>query len=113
MSEYGKEKRKLLRRKLNLDGYYFTHSVHDPLGKIERAVVKDLSAGGCRLSLADNHGLHLNDSITLSFRLDDAERTKIQKEAVVIRVDGNFVSCKFESEFNKDIWLYIHGEISK
>jgi len=110
MDEYQKERRKLLRREINLEGHYWKHSSHDVLGKIERAVVINLSAGGCRLSVSGDHDLHLNDSIALAFRLDNAERTKIQKEAVVSSVDGRDISCKFSSEFNKDIWLYIQGD---
>jgi hypothetical protein len=113
MSDYRKEKRKLLRKKINLGGYYWKHLSHGVLEKMEKVIVIDLSNGGCRICASDDHDLHVNDSITLTFRFDNAERTKIQKEAVVYRVNGNYIGCRFSFEYDKDIWSYLHGDMSQ
>jgi hypothetical protein len=110
MSEYLKEKRRYLRGETNFEGYYWKHSSQGAFGKVEKATVIDLSTGGCRLSVSNNHDRHYDDSITLTFKLNNVEHTKIQKEAVVCRIDGNNIGCRFLSEYDKDIWFYFHGD---
>jgi c-di-GMP-binding flagellar brake protein YcgR len=101
MSAYRKERRKLLRRKTYLESHYWKHSSYTVFDKIEKAIVVDLSTGGCRIHVSDGHNLHRNDTITLVFKLDDPDRTEIQQEAVIRWVLGNFAGCKFS---------YKHGD---
>ena len=109
MSEYQKERRRYLRMKTNLEGSYWRQSFHGASGKEEKALVMDLSTGGCRLSVSDDHNLQINDVIKLSFNLDDTKGTKIEKEAVVCRVDGHYIGLRFLAEYDKNIWFYVHG----
>jgi hypothetical protein len=95
MSEYHKERRKLLRRKTNLESYYWKRTSYTVFDKIEKAIVVDLSTDGCCIHVSDGHDLRRNDTITLVFKLDNPDRTEIQKEAVVRWVIGNFIGCKF------------------
>jgi c-di-GMP-binding flagellar brake protein YcgR len=111
MTEYQREKRRNLRKETNLEGNYWKHASYGIYGKPEKTTVVNLSTGGCCIRVSDGHDLHRNDSITLIFKLDNPEQTKIQKEAVVCRIDGNDVSCKFSFEHDKDIWFYVYDHI--
>lgn len=111
MTEYKKEQRRNLRKEANLEGSYWKHASYGIFGKPEKATVVDLSTGGCRIRVSDGHDLNRNDSITLIFRLDNHDKTKIQKEAVVCRVEGNYIGCKFSFEHDKEIWFYVYDHI--
>lgn len=110
MAEYHKENRRHFRKETQLESSYWKHASYGVFGKLEKATVVDISTGGCRIHVSDDHELQQNDFITLIFRLDNKERTKLQKEAIICRVDGNYIGCKFSSEYDKDIWFYVSGD---
>jgi hypothetical protein len=94
--------------KKNLPVYYWKHLSSGVFGKIEIATVLDLSIDGCRIHVCNDHDLYCDDSITLIFRLDNSDRTEIQKEAVVRWVEGNFIGCKYSIEHDLDILFYVN-----
>ncbi|MGD0276355.1 MAG: PilZ domain-containing protein [Syntrophales bacterium] len=111
MSKFLKDNRRLFRREINLECSYWKHTSSGFFDKIEKATVVNLSTGGCRIHVSDDHNLHRKDSITLVFKLDNPDRTEIQQETVVRWVIGNFIGCKFSFEHDSDIWFYVHKDI--
>jgi hypothetical protein len=61
----------------------------------QKMTVTDLSIGGCRLLVAEDHKLNVNNRIKLAFKLDNAKRARIETEAIVCSVNGNYIGCKF------------------
>lgn len=108
MSKFRKENRRFFRMKMNLEGHYWKHSSFSVFDKIEKATVVDLSIDGCRIHVSDDHSLHRNDLITLVFRLDNPDRTEIEKEAKVHWIIGKIIGCKFSIEHDQDILFYVN-----
>jgi hypothetical protein len=111
MSEYREDRRIFFRMEENLEAYYWKHFSYGVFGKIEKATVVDLSIDGCRINVSDDHDLHCNDLITMIFRLDNPDRTKIQKEAMVRRIEGNSIGCIYSIEHDLDILFYLNEHV--
>jgi c-di-GMP-binding flagellar brake protein YcgR len=88
-----KERRLAKRAKTSLEAYYWDSSA--PTLLIKRARVVDLSLGGCCLLLSQEETFNLGNKIKLSIRLDDDKRTKIERDASVCNIKGNYVNCIF------------------
>ena len=95
------EFRKKARKCASLPGKFTNHSQKDIRGDI---VVKDLSLSGIKFVTMDIEKLKIDDEITVSFKLDNAERTTINKEVIVRNIHENNVGCEFEksSEYAPD-----------
>jgi predicted RNA-binding Zn-ribbon protein involved in translation (DUF1610 family) len=105
--------RKAFRKKTFFDGFY---SKLGTPGGFEKMTVVDLSLGGCSFLASGKHSLNPDDRIKVMFNLDDAQHTKIEKEAVVHIVTGRQIGCEFAntaSGYDPDIGFYLRSTIKK
>jgi hypothetical protein len=59
-------------------------------------LVKNISRTGIGFVVPSGHELEVGDSVELMFRLDDEERSHVERTAVVRRVvEGDYVGCEF------------------
>jgi len=95
------EFRKKVRKKTNLLGQFTNHSQRNILGNL---FVKDVSMSGLQFVTMDIEKLKIDDEITVSFILDNADRTTIEKEVIVRNINKNIFGCEFEksSEYAPD-----------
>ena len=95
------EFRKKVRKKVKLLGKFTNYSQKNIRGDI---IVKDLSMSGVQFVTMDIEKLKIGDEITVSFKLDNAERSTIKKEVIVKNINKNNVGCEFEmsSEYAPD-----------
>jgi predicted RNA-binding Zn-ribbon protein involved in translation (DUF1610 family) len=101
--------RKAFRKKTFFDGFY---SKLVPPGGFEKTTIIDLSLGGCGFLASSKHPLNPDDRIKVMFNLDNAQRTKIEKEAVVRVVKGRQIGCEFAhtaSGYDPDIGFYLRS----
>jgi len=87
------EFRKKNRKETNLHGKFTNHSQKDFRGDI---VVKNISMGGLEFVSMDIDRFEIDDEITVSFKLDNADKTTIKKEVIVRDIRNNTVGCEFE-----------------
>jgi endogenous inhibitor of DNA gyrase (YacG/DUF329 family) len=101
--------RKVFRKKTFFDGFY---SKMVPPGGFEKMTVVDLSLGGCNFLASSRHSLNPDDRIKLVFNLDNAQHTKIEKDAVVRVVTERQIGCEFAataSGYDPDIGFYLRS----
>ena len=99
------EIRKDFRKETRLDGFYIKKDSPDDF---ENMTVTDLSLDGCSLRVDDQHTLKPGDRIKVVFRLDNAKRTKIARDATVLRVLGNTIGCKLSRDvFDPELGYYV------
>jgi len=103
------EFRKLYRKKVRLEGFF---SRLAPPGGFEKTTIIDISMNGCRLLIDYGCRLKKDDRIKLTFNLDNANHTKITKEAVASSLDDRTLGCKFlttGSSFDSDLGFYLRS----
>ena len=88
------EKRKHYRKETNLQGSY-TRIVNDKEAGSGLMTVKDLSAGGLKLQINENHGCTAGDVINVKFRLDDTQRSLIKKKVIIRSINKQEISTEF------------------
>lgn len=88
------EARKRYRKGAHLPGTYVHYVNGQPRGK-GTMTVKDLSTNGMKLVLAASGTIAPGDMLKIEFRLDDAQRSLIQKKVVVRNIGDNFVGTEF------------------
>ena len=99
--------RQFFRKNTSLHGFY---SKLVPPGGFEKMTVVDLSFGGCSFLASSRHSLNPDDRIKLVFNLDNAQHTKIEKDAVVRIVGERQIGCEFAataSGYDPDIGFYL------
>lgn len=74
--------------------------------------VVNLTFSGCGLLAYKEPSLKEGDWIKLAFKLDDAKRTQIKRNAVVRRVIGNYIGCQFKATaaYDPDIGFYLRAK---
>ena len=87
------EFRRNVRKKTNLLGKFTNHSQKNIRGDI---AVKNLSMGGLNFVSMDIDKFMNGDEITVSFKLDNADRAAIKKDAIVRFIHKNSAGCEFE-----------------
>jgi hypothetical protein len=100
------EHRKAYRKRTALTAVYWDKSAPN----ISRnGTILDLTLDGCRLLVSDGHSLQKGNHINLYFKLDNAARTKIEREAQVRRVDKNSIGCKFigKAVYEPELGFYV------
>jgi c-di-GMP-binding flagellar brake protein YcgR len=88
-----KENRIAKRIKTSIEVYFWDSSA--PTSSVKKAMIVDLSLGGCRLLLSKKETFNLGNKIKLSFRLDDEKRTKIERDASVRNIGEDYINCIF------------------
>ena len=78
------------------------------VGKGKMKVV-DLSLMGLKIELKRNSELHVNDLLSVEFRLKDKQRTLIREYASVRSINGRFVGSSFGPEVveNSSLGFYL------
>ena len=87
------EYRKRYRKKTNLSGKYVNHSKHNSSGRL---YVRNVSVSGLEFTTMDIHSFEVDDELTVTFNLDDEQRTEIIKDVTVRGVRKNSIGCEFE-----------------
>ena len=101
--------RKAFRKTTFFDGFYA--KLVSP-GGFEKMTVVDLSLNGFSFLASGRHSLNPDDRIKSMFNLDNAQHTKIEKEAVVRIVKGRQIGCEFAataSGYDPDIGFYLRS----
>ena len=104
------ELRKCFRKKTHLEGLYGRVT---PPGSFEQMTIVDISLGGCHFLTANRHSLKIGDRVKLAFDLDDANRTKITREAIVCNFDERSIRCKFvvtATGLDPDLGFYLRPQ---
>ena len=100
--------RKQFRKKTNLPGKFTQHTQKNISGEI---IVKNLSMNGLRFTTVDINKLQKGDEITVSFKLDNANRGTVKKEVIVRDIQKNTVGCEFEKScqyaLDADLGFYL------
>jgi hypothetical protein len=86
------ERRKHYRKDVNIPGLYISEKE-----KVKKAMtVKDLSRSGLKFELTDGNSVKIGDRLIVRFRLDDMNRTLIEKEVIVRTMRGqNMIGTEF------------------
>jgi len=86
------EFRQSFRKETSLHGIYFRTSHPDDLKEM---TISNLTFWGCKFETMKACTLALGEGIGLEFVLDNQDRSKIKRKAVVVDVKGCHVHCKF------------------
>ena len=102
------------RRELYVDGYYRLIREVYVRGTVRtdatsegfvRVLVQNISRTGIGFIVPTGHELKVEDRLEIMFTLDDAERSRIERNAIVRRIaEGNYLGCEFTDigHFDKD-----------
>jgi hypothetical protein len=113
MNESTKESRKSPRKKTLLDGFYGKASTPGVFEDMKRMTVVNLSLGGCCLLVSKDEKLDRYNRMKLVFNLDNARHTRIKMEAVICRVVGNQIGCRFLPDltgYEPDLVAYLSDQ---
>ena len=104
------EIRKRFRKETHLSGTYVHYVNGQPQGK-GTMTVKDLSTNGMKLVLTGSGTIAPGDQLKIEFRLDDAQRSLIQKKVVVRNVSDNSVGTEFAATdtLDKALGFYLRS----
>ncbi len=95
-----REFRKAYRKPAYLQGTYR----HDRMATAERVIeIADISQGGLRLHASAYHHLEINDTLNLTFVLDNTTRAKINKEVQVKYINNQVIGTQFSPD---DTWSH-------
>jgi len=103
-------KRKRYRKGTHLPGTYVHYVNGQPRGK-GTMTVKDLSTNGMKLVLAGSGSIAPGDLLKIEFRLDDAQRSLVQKKVVVRNVGDNSIGTEFTATetLDKSLGFYLRS----
>jgi hypothetical protein len=87
------ESRKRYRKRTNLSGTYINHSQHNSSGKL---YVRNISVSGLEFTTMDIHTFKLEDELSITFTLDDEQRTEVTKDVIVRGLRKHAIGCEFE-----------------
>lgn len=100
------EYRKAFRKKTSLPTIYWKIVSQDVF---QNGTIFDLTLDGCCLLVSDKHTLHQGDHIKLLFKLDNSKHTKIERKAVICRINENYMGCQFvgKAVFDPELGFYV------
>ncbi len=105
------EFRRTYRKPTFLQGLLQRH-VTDVVG--QAAQIRDISQGGIKLTTRWWRNIHQNDILSLTFVLDDPQRSKIQKRVIVKYMDKQVIGAEFcpeyELSYQKELGFYLMGQ---
>lgn len=97
-----------LKKDVDLTGYYVNLSRGDDWDESnadKQAVnckIKNISLGGIGLQPMGLHMTKEDDALRVRFRLDDAKRSPIDRNVVVVSISKNLVGCRFTEPMERD-----------
>ncbi|MDP2735583.1 MAG: PilZ domain-containing protein [bacterium] len=86
------EHRIAFRKKTSLSCVYWKK---DSFDAPKHGTISDLTLDGCLLLVSDEHDLLQDEPIQVLFQLDNPERSRIKREAVIRRINKNYIGCQF------------------
>ena len=100
------EFRKAYRKKAQLPGSYTKVAPAKGRGKMQ---VQDISMTGIRFATATQHNLIKGDQLTVTFTLDDRNRSRIEKDVIIRWVKDKEVGCQFTepAQYDKVFGFYL------
>lgn len=90
------ERRRQFRREVAFPGTY-TRIVNGRSMGSGSMVVKDVSRTGLKIRVPDAQHLNSGDTLELVFRLDDPQKSQIQKHVVIRKIEGVDLGVQFLS----------------
>ena len=102
------DKRRQYRKETNLDGIY-THIVNGREAGGGSMTVKDLSTGGLKLQINENHGCAAGDIVKVEFRLDDTHKSLIRRKVIVRNTYKRMAGMEFipDRAMDKQLGFYL------
>ncbi len=80
----------------------------------QAAQIRDLSQGGLMLTTRWWRNLHKHDVLSITFVLDDPQRSKIHKRIIIKHIDGQILRTQFcpedELSYQKELGFYLMGQ---
>ena len=95
------ERRKSFRKKVNFPGTY-THVLPDYREDKGGITVKDLSRSGAKIKLNTEKEFEIGDILLVEFQLDDSQRSRIKKDAIIRKISDSFIGLEFKSIDSSD-----------
>jgi len=83
--------RKYFRKNVRLSGEYFFQE-KDETGEMH---IEDISMAGISFSTPDPHNFHKNDTVELTFTIDNPTRTNIRQLAKIMWINDRSVGARF------------------
>lgn len=87
------EKRRVFRKEIDLPGTYIHYVEGRPKDK-GAMTVKDISISGMKLMIPSIASFAAGDVLQISFRLDDAHRSQIQKKVIVRNINPPYIGVE-------------------
>ena len=102
------DKRRQYRKETNLDGIY-TRIVNGQETGGGPMTVKDLSTGGLKLQISENHGCTPGDVVKVEFRLDDIHKSLIRRKVIVRNIHQHTAGMEFitKQAVDKTLGFYL------
>ena len=85
--------RQFYRKEVNLDGEVQNATIGS--GDWHQMVVADLSLSGLRFKTVGPTDIKIGHRLQVRFTLDDQQENKIEKEARVVHIRGDYFGCEF------------------
>jgi hypothetical protein len=104
------EKRRVFRKETNFEGTYIHYVNGRPKGKGLLAV-KDISKNGLKLKIATPDAMAIGDLLKVSFHLDDARRSLIQKRVIIRNIKPSLIGAEFAptESLDKSLGFYLRA----
>lgn len=99
--------RRSYRKKTGLEGHYATSPGY---GDWVGMMVSNVSMDGIGFYAGNKPKLKVGDKIKIHFRLDDADKSLVQKEAVIKVLKNRYVGCQFvvkSKHYDKALGFYL------
>jgi hypothetical protein len=102
------EKRRRFRKETSFPGTYVHFVDGQPRGK-GSLTVKDLSASGMKLMIASGGTFSRGDVLKVSFTLDDAQRSPVEKKVIIRSISPPFFGTEFAptEQIDKALGFYL------
>ena len=100
------EYRKQYRMDVSLPGEYNTQEK----GQTGEIVIRDLSLSGIRFECLMSHQISPDDTLEVTFKLDNPARKEIRKTVKVVWVDDRIIGAQFNERnlYEKDLAFYLN-----
>ena len=99
------EFRKRLRKDVRLTGEYIIPGIEEK-GEI---IIRELSMSGIRFECLNPHHISKDDTVKVKFKLDDPNRSEIQKPVKIVRVEDRIIGAYYIEKklYQTNLALYL------
>lgn len=92
------ERRQFYRKQVDIEGTCRVRKSNDQIP----VRIQDLSRSGLKIDLVTDYPIEIGDRLFAEFRLDNKQRTLIQREVVVRKIEGQSLGTEFTSRDPKN-----------